>query len=143
MKSKREVAEEWLKFTVQNWKDNVQRMRIRHTGELLGSFNSNVVELAGGDRLKIEISYAWYGMMVDMGVGKGTRSGEQKEQAVERRLLGKSRGNRRMAKKWYSKGRNGMSYQMMRLSQILGEQVGTTAIEKIKGSIDHKQVITI
>ncbi|PSR53930.1 hypothetical protein AHMF7605_10570 [Adhaeribacter arboris] len=142
MNNQKETAEQWLIYAIENWKGELTRLRARDTDALFSSFKGNVIDQADS-RLKIEIAYAWYGQMIDMGVGRGTRSGEQKAQATERRLIGKFTGNRRQAKKWYSgRNRNGIGYQVTRLGMLMEEIMVTAGIEKIKGSIDQKLVIT-
>jgi len=140
-KSKREVAEEWLQYAVQNWRANIVQMRVKDTSYLYNSFKTQVIDQAGGDRVKITIAYAWYGQMVDMGVGRGTRTGERKENAESRRLIGRVRGNARRPKKWFSKSRDSIGYQAFRLSVLMGEWKANESVEKIKGSIDHNFVI--
>lgn len=139
--SKRQLAEEWLKYALENWRNNIVKMKARDTSTLYNSFKEQVIEQAGGDRIKITIAYAWYGQMVDMGVGRGTRSGDVRDNADSRRLIGSTRGNRRKAKPWKSKKRDSVGYQAFRLSVLLAELDARMGIEKIKGSIDHNIVI--
>ncbi|QNF34371.1 hypothetical protein HUW51_17180 [Adhaeribacter swui] len=142
MKTQKQTAEEWLVFAIENWKKELTRLRARDTDELFNSFHGNVIEQAGGERIKVEIAYAWYGQMVDMGVGRGTRSGEQKDQATERKLIGRYKGNRRQAKKWYSgKNRNSIGYQTSRLGQLMQEIMVMAATEKVAGSKNQKIVV--
>lgn len=143
MASNKELAEEWLKFAIQNWQAGLKKLRIRNTGDLFNSFKGSVLEQAGGDRLRVEIAYAWYGQMVDMGVGRGTRSGEQKDQATERRLLGKGYGKQRKPKRWYSKGRDGIGYQTHRLSELLGIRMAYSAVDALTENLDKKIEIEI
>ncbi|WP_276496740.1 hypothetical protein [Pontibacter litorisediminis] len=139
--TKRQLAEEWLKYALENWRNNITTMRIRDTNTLFNSFKEQVIEQAGGDRIRITIAYAWYGQMVDMGVGRGTRSGDVRETAESRRLVGRVHGNRRKPKPWKSKKRDSVSYQAFRLSVLMAELNAKMGIEKIKGSIDHNIVI--
>lgn len=140
-KTKRELAEEWLQFAVQNWQNNIVTLRARDTSYLYNSFKTQVIDQAGGDRIKITIAYAWYGQMVDMGVGRGTRYGDVRDSAESRRLIGRGRGNRRRPKKWFSKSRDAIGYQTFKLSLLMANWKANEGIEKIKGSIDHNFVI--
>jgi hypothetical protein len=139
--TKRQVAEEWLKYSVQNWQTNIKKLRIKSTGELYSSFKSQVIDQAGGENIKITIAYAWYGQMVDMGVGNGTRFGEQKENADSRRLIGKVRGNARKPKKWWSNKRDALGYQTFKLSLLMAGWKASESVEKITGSINQQFVI--
>ena len=141
--SKRQLAEEWLKYALENWKSNITKMRVHETGYLFNSFKSQVIEQAGGDKLKITIAYAWYGQMVDMGVGRGVRSGEQKDTATMRRILGKKAGADRKPKRWYSKGKPSMGFQTMRLATLLAANKANESVKKISGAIEHQHTIRI
>lgn len=139
--SERQVAEEWLKYAVQNWQNNIKKLRIHSSGYLYSSFKSQVIDQAGGDNMKISIAYAWYGQMVDMGVGKGTDYGGRKDNAESRRLVGKVRGNARRPKKWWSKRNDAIGYQTFKLTLLMAGWKANESVEKIKGSLDQQFVI--
>ncbi|WP_187261333.1 hypothetical protein [Pontibacter beigongshangensis] len=140
--TKRQLAEEWLKYAVQNWQSNLKRMRIKSSGDLYNSFKTQIIEQAGGDKIKITIAYAWYGQMVDMGVGKGTKYGDVKDSTESRKLIGKMRGNARRPKKWWSNRRDAIGYQAFKLTLLMSGYKAQEATEKIKGSIDQNFTIT-
>ncbi len=141
IKSKRELAEEWLKYAVLNWQNNIKKLRIKNTNYLYDSFKSQVIDQAGGDKIKITIAYAWYGQMVDLGVGKGTRVGDVQDNSESRRLIGKVRGNARRPKKWWSKSRDAIGYQTFKLTLLMAGYKANEATEKISNSLDHQFVI--
>jgi hypothetical protein len=118
------VGARWARFTIERWVDNLHRLRIGDTGELERSFKQYVEVTADGDLQKIELLYAYYGLFVDMGVGSGTKNGEQGANSDERRLLGKQRGNRRQPKKWVNKTTHG---QVLKLGQLLAENASQKA----------------
>lgn len=89
--TKNEYYEAWAQMMVTIWQDKIIMQNIRDTGDLLGSFNTEVVMQSDGDVSKIIHSYLYYGRMVDMGVGQGVRHGES----------GKDSG--RKPKPWYNK----------------------------------------
>ncbi len=130
-----------MKFAVLNWQTNIKKLRIKDTNYLYDSFKTQVISQAGDDKMKITIAYAWYGQMVDMGVGKGTRVGEVKESTESRRLIGKVRGNARRPKKWWSKSRDAIGYQTFKLSLLMAGLKANEATAKIKDSLDHQFVI--
>jgi len=140
-KSKREIAEDWLKYAVQNWQTNIAKMRIRDTSYLYNSFKTQVIDQAGGDSIKITIAYAWYGQMVDLGVGRGTRAGDVKENAESRRLIGRVRGNARRPRKWWSRSRDAIGYQAFKLSLLMAGWKANEATETLSNSLDHQFVI--
>ncbi|QCR23067.1 hypothetical protein [Pontibacter sp. SGAir0037] len=142
IKSDIQIAEEWLEWSISDWKKEQNRLRIGKTKTLLNSLRGNI---SGGEgiRVQVEVFYAWYGQMVDMGVGRGTRSGGQKDNSTMRRVLGKGAGHDRKAKRWYSKGKASMGFQTIRLATLLGEAKAKEAVRKIANSVDHKHVITI
>lgn len=142
-KSQRELAEEWMGFVFQNWQRQLKKLRIKSTGDLDKSFQGEVIAAANGDLLKVQLAYAWYGQMVDMGVGRGSKLGDQKENATSRRLIGRVKGNQRKPKQWYSKGRDSIGHQVNQLGNLLGEQAAIQGVEKIAGSIQERLVINI
>jgi hypothetical protein len=142
-KTQREIAEEWLVFVLRNWRKQLKQLKINSKGDLDKSFEGSVVTLANGDLEKVHLAYAWYGQMVDMGVGRGTGQGDQKDNATSRRLIGRARGNQRRPKRWYSKGRDSIGHQVNRLGDLLGEHAAIQGVEAIAGSIQKRLVINI
>ncbi len=69
--------EAWAKMMVTIWEEKVMIMNIRDTGDLLRSFQYQVIASAGGDIGKIVFTYMYYGRMVDMGVRRGVKQGQQ------------------------------------------------------------------
>ncbi|QHL87399.1 hypothetical protein GU926_08110 [Nibribacter ruber] len=142
-KTQREISQEWLALVIQNWRQQLKKLRIKSTGDLDQSFAGEVMAHSNGDVEKIKIAYAWYGAMVDMGVGRGSKLGDQKENATSRRILGKARGNRRAPKRWYSKGRDSIGHQVNQLSHLLADKAAIQGVENVAGSIQKKLVINI
>lgn len=118
------VGARWARFTIERWVANLGRLKIGHTGELERSFHQYVEVNADGDLQKIELLYAYYGLFVDMGVGKGTKNGEQSENSDSRRLMGKQRGNLRAPKQWVNRTTHG---QVLKLGELLAENTGQRA----------------
>jgi hypothetical protein len=96
------TLEAWAGITLIRWWKKMRSMGIGDTGRLRQSLRYHVETSAGGENFKIEFFYAWYGKMVDMGVGKGTKLGGVSENKTSRRLEGRRSGNRRRAKTWKS-----------------------------------------
>ncbi|MFC6999600.1 hypothetical protein [Rufibacter roseus] len=143
MKTQREIAEEWMGFVLQGWKKQLSKLNIGNTQELMESFAGDVLAAANGDVQKIKLLYVWYGQMVDIGVGRGSKLGDQKDNATSRRIIGKTRGNSRRPKRWYSKGRDSIGAQVNKLSYLLAEQASLQGSEQIAGSIQKQLVINI
>jgi hypothetical protein len=118
------VGARWARFTIEKWVDNLHRLKIGHTGELERSFRQHVEVNGDGDLQKIELLYAYYGLFVDMGVGSGTKNGDQGDNSDARRLMGKQRGNRRSPKKWVNKTTHG---QVLKLGELLADNAGQKA----------------
>jgi hypothetical protein len=138
----KQIAEEWLKYSISDWQKAQRRLRIHQTGTLFNSLGGKVS--AGSTfRVIVDVYYAWYGQMVDMGVGNGVKSGEQKDTATMRRILGKKAGADRKPKRWYSKGKNSMGFQTLRLATLLGANKAHESVHKISGAIEHKHTIRI
>ncbi len=118
------VGARWARYTLERWADNLHKLGIGDTGELERSFQQFVEVNSEGDLQKIELLYAYYGLFVDMGVGKGTKNGDQGRNSDERRLMGKQRGNQRKPKKWVNKTTHG---QVLKLGELLADNAGQRA----------------
>lgn len=131
------IGARWARFTLERWVDNLHRLKIGASGELEKSFKQYVEVAADGDLQKIELAYAYYGLFVDMGVGRGTKSGEQGENSDARRLMGKERGNQRGPKKWVNRTTHG---QVLKLGELLaanaGQKVGYIMVQTLPQKID-------
>lgn len=121
--SEREIAQAWAQITVKRWKRNLSRMNIGQmsSGELLRSFQYKVLAGAGGDVLKIEFAFKYYGKFVDMGVGRGTSLGDHPQSRTGRRFSPSFSGMIRKPKKWYSKS---FYAETQRLLEIMKEEYG-------------------
>ncbi len=106
----------------------MRSQKIGGTLDLARSLNYEVMESAGGDVQKVKFFYNYYGMFVDMGVGKGTKIGSVKDYTISRRLEGKHGGNQRHAKKWYSKT---MYAEVLKLGALMQQQYGKKAVARI------------
>ena len=85
--SKKQVAEGWLRIAVNEIQNKLKKLRVQDTGELVRSIHLNIQELSGGDSIKAELLYNYYGIFPDMGVGKGHGRGD----ATVARLTGSGR----------------------------------------------------
>ncbi|HRZ20925.1 MAG TPA: hypothetical protein P5184_04610, partial [Bacteroidales bacterium] len=88
------TAEAWADIVIKNWLTKIDQLRINYSYQLSDSFLHHIVANAGGDLQRIEFAFAYYGRMVDMGVGKGVKIAMVKERRFE--------GFRRRPKPWYS-----------------------------------------
>lgn len=89
--NKNEYYRAWAKMMVTIWQDKIAVLKVRDTGELFGSFMTEVVSQSNGDIDKIVYSYNYYGRMVDMGVGRGVTMEDS------------GSGSGRKKKPWYNK----------------------------------------
>jgi hypothetical protein len=118
-----EIARAWAQITIKRWRRKIDRLKIglHSSGELFRSFQYNVLASSGGDVQKIEFAFRYYGKFVDMGVGRGTKLGDQPMSMGMRKLSGKFLGMKRAPKKWYSKT---FYSETQRLVEILQEEYG-------------------
>ena len=98
----KEIADKWAFYTIKIWKEKLWKFKIQGKG-LRSSFKSKVSADPDGAVIAIEFGFKYTGRFIDMGVGKGVRIGDVRENKTSRYLQGKMLGNRRMPKKWYSK----------------------------------------
>lgn len=106
------TAQAWADIVVEKWENNVMRLKIRKTGDLIDSFHGTAIREANGNPYLIEFLFNYYGKFVDMGVGRGVKLGEQIR-------------SKRVAKDWYSS-------TFFNQLQILGDLLGRKYSEKGK-----------
>jgi hypothetical protein len=144
--NERDIAEAWLKFTIEHFQANIKRLRIGVTHELEQSFVGTLVSLAGGDELKLRIAYAIQGMYTDMGVGRGmgagvTKASGQTKEGRDYNELRNSRGqlhrHQRRAKRWYSKQ---MAFDRRRLAELVSDLWGKTMIAQVDTVVPEQAV---
>ena len=76
--NERDMALAWLKFTIEHFQANLERLRIGATHELRDSFHGALVSAAGNDELKLRLAYAIQGLYVDLGLSRGMAAGVTK-----------------------------------------------------------------
>lgn len=86
--TKSEMAEKWAGYVIERWIRKIQSLDIGSTGELLKSLESQVTVDANGNPEKVTFLFLYYGIFVDMGVGRGVKFGQSSD--------------RRKRKPWYS-----------------------------------------
>lgn len=129
--NERQLALDWLKYTVEHWKENLRKQKIGKTGELERSLRGWLAEQAGGDQLRLRLAYAVQGVFAELGVGRGMGRGVQKESADYRRLRnehGKLHRHLRKAKKWRTKQ---LAREQHRLGELMSDLTGRTLVAMI------------
>ncbi len=119
------TVQAWADIVIKNWLRKITELDIGSSGELFDSFTNNVLANANGVPERIELSHIYYGIMVDMGVGKGVSYGTNYE--VQ---------SRRRKKPWRSKQ---LFAQVIRLAEILQEKYGMIANAVIKENLDENE----
>ncbi len=127
------VADSWAKITIENWQKKLHKFRIGYSLDLENSFSKEIISSPQGELIKISFEFKYYGKFVDMGVGKGTKLGDVKENRTSRRLEGRILGNRRRPKKWYSKT---FHAETARLAEIMAEEFAHAGVLNIVENID-------
>lgn len=126
------MALAWLKYTIEHFQANLERLRIGATHELRDSFQGALVSAAGNDELKLRLAYAIQGLYVDLGVGRGmaagvTKAGGRDERGRDYHELRNSRGqlhrHERRAPRWYGKQ---LAFDTRRLAELYSNLVGNT-----------------
>lgn len=139
--SQRQLAQEWIRISIERFKANIQKLKIGSTGTLLNSFHGELLSAAGSDELKIRLTYALQGMFVDMGVGRGMGQGVTKSQGADYNRLRNSRGkllrHERKAKRWYSKQ---MRREQHVLAELYSDLIGTTMIATVATALPLEPV---
>ena len=134
--NERELAEAWLKFSLEKFRANIKRLRIGSTQDLYNSLSGELVSAAGGDELRLRIAYAIQGMYTDMGVGRGMGAGITKDAGADYARLRNDRGqlhrHQRRAKRWYSKQ---MGRETHRLSELVSELWGRVGLASVSSAL--------
>lgn len=68
-----EELHQWAYRVANQIKDNFQKMKIGHSGDLLRSIYWQVHSAAKGDQQRIDFFYLHYGSFVEAGVGRGVK----------------------------------------------------------------------
>jgi len=139
--NERDIAEAWLKYSIEHFRANLKRLKIGVTHELDQSFTGSLVSAAGGDELKLRLTYAIQGLYTDMGVGRGMGAGVTKDQGRDYRELRNDRGqlhrHQRRQKRWYSKQ---MAFEGKRLAELISELYGKTMIASVGTAVPAEPV---
>ena len=116
LKSEAVMAREWADITIERWMKRISRLGIGRTGDLVRSFTSAVQADSRGDVQKITFTYLYYGMFVDMGVGRGTKYSQ--------------RGTtKRQIKPWYS---SIVRREIYKLGELMIEKHGVKVLDSMR-----------
>ena len=116
LKSEAVMAREWADITIERWVKRISRLGIGRTGDLVRSFTSAVQADSRGDVQKITFTYLYYGMFVDMGVGRGTTYAQRGNSA-------------RVAKPWYS---SVVRREVYKLGELMIERHGVSVLKSLR-----------
>ena len=129
--AQRQLALDWLKYTVEKWQENLRKQKIGKSQDLRRSLRGWLAEQAGGDRKRLRLAYAVQGVFVELGVGRGMGAGARKESADYRRLrneAGKLHRHVRKAKKWRTKQ---LVREQHRLGELMSDLTGRTLVAMV------------
>ena len=110
-----ETLEAFAKIVIEKWERKVMSLGIGKSSDLINSFHHHVHLEANGSPKLIGFTFNYYGKFVDMGVGKGVKSGEWQ-------------GTNRNPKAWYSSIFFG---QVKALGHIMAEKYAMEATQII------------
>lgn len=110
------TVQAWAQYTIRDWWKEQGRKDIGITGRLGRSFKFTTMFDASGELVEVRFNFKFYGRFLDMGVGKGTKLSDVKENATSRRLEGRGIGNARRPKKWYNQP---FYYNYNKLAELL------------------------
>ena len=146
--NERDMALAWLKFTIEHFQANLERLRIGAPHELRDSFHGALVSAAGNDELKLRLAYAIQGLYVDLGLSRGmaagvTKAGGRDERGRDYHELRNSRGqlhrHERRAQRWYGKQ---LAFDTRRLAELYSNLVGNTMIAYIASALPQQPLET-
>jgi hypothetical protein len=129
--NKKITAEAWADIVIEKWQKEIDRLKIKSTGDLYNSFE-RVVTSNGGGLERIEFEYLFYGWFVNMGVGRGQNAGDVSENNDTAKLLG---SRARKPKKWIYKT---LGKQTIALAEIMAKKYGDEGQSAIVNFIPGK-----
>lgn len=109
--SKLEMAQKWADIVIDRWKARMAALNIGDTGQLLKSFEAQVVADSNGDPAKITFAFLYYGRFPDMGVGRGVTLADVPDQ-------------HRKVKPWYSQT---FMTEVLKLGRMMATKYGIDA----------------
>lgn len=127
--SKKQTADQWLKYAIVEIRKRIKKYKVEDTGALYREVTGSIQELSGGDAYKAEILHRYYGIFPDRGTGRGQSSDDV--------AIAKLVGSGRKRKPWT----RAIAAQSHRFGEVMAEEMAKTQIEKIKGSLDSNIVI--
>jgi len=128
-----QTTDAWAQIVLDRWQKKIDQLGIGYSLQLADSLRKEVFNEAGGNAAGVEFAFLYYGKFVDMGVGKGVDLGSSGDLKVERRLIGRATGNRRVPKKWYSP----VFYtEVAKLKFILAEKYAHKGVLSITENLD-------
>lgn len=107
-----DIARRWADIVIERWIRKVNALQVYDTGELLKSFEAQVMADSNGNPEKVTFLFLYYGKFPDMGVGRGVK-------------LGDAPGNRQR-KPWYS---SVFLREVYALGRLLAEKYGIDAAQ--------------
>ncbi|MDA3867019.1 MAG: hypothetical protein PF489_09780 [Salinivirgaceae bacterium] len=111
--------QQWAEYVIERWEQQIIRLGISSSGQLISSFQNFVITQSGGNVTLIEFIFEYYGKFVDMGVGRGVTMEEV------------SYSNRK-PKPWYNKV---FFSQVKKLGELLSEKYANEAKFEIVNNV--------
>lgn len=118
------TVEEWAEIVVKIWEEKMIQLGISNTFQLANSFAFHVISNSGGDVQKIQFAFNYYGMFVDMGVGRGLKLSDRVNTSL------------RKPKPWYTKT---FMREVKKLGYIIAEKYGYMGAITIIDGIEGKE----
>lgn len=134
--TKEQLLKQWAKITIERLQNRIRKNKIGHSNALINSLTFDIIAATGGERDKIIFLHNFYGMFVDMGVGRGVSISNRKDYGNDRKLeSNKHLGRHRRPKKWYSPT---MYAEVIALADLLMVNYAENIQFAVSESIDDK-----
>lgn len=122
------TVEAWADIVIKEWVKKADALGIKGTGALLASFYNTVITAAAGDPRKVIFAFAWYGKMVDYGIGNGVS-------LLDRDMMISGGMTKRRPKPWFT---DTFYKQVETLRHLLEEKYANLAERLIIESLNEK-----
>lgn len=139
----RSLVDDWARYTIEQWQKELRKKKIGVTDELYNSF-THQVQASSKELTGILLKFKFYGRLRDMGVGKGVKAYEVKNNVANliasKRYGANVQSVSRKPGRWYNKIK---THETHRLREILAEKAGIAISTSVADMLNNSSEINI
>jgi hypothetical protein len=139
----RGLVDSWARYTIEAWRKELRKKKIGVTNELYQSF-THQLQRDSNELLGVLLKFKFYGRLRDMGVGKGVKAYEVKNNTANQTAARQYGANvkfvSRKPGKWFNKIK---THESHRLREILAEKAGFAISTSVADILNNSSEINI